>query len=142
MAERSSVTQLPGTHTAAVATPAIGATTSDEVVVWQNRTGASVIITGVNFCPDTAVTGAATNNMALSVRNKGTAGTSTTVVTTLKTYASGTDIAAFDQDVLTVTSTAADATIDNGESIALNKTENGTGLALPAGTLTIEYKFV
>ena len=142
MAERARATQLPGSVTASAATPAIGATTSDEVVVWQNTTGASVEITGVTFCPDTAVTGAATNNMTLQLRNKGTAGTSTTAVTTIKTYASGTDILIFDQDALTVTSTTADAVIDNGETVALNKAENGTGLALPAGTVTIAFKYV
>ncbi len=48
-------------------------------------------ITRATWIPDAAVTGAATNNFALAVRNEGTDGTGTTAPTSTKTYGDGTD---------------------------------------------------
>ncbi len=142
MVERARITQLPGTHTMQAVVASIAAATSDEVLVWTNNTGATVTIKQAGFVPDTAVTGDDTNNFILQFRNKGTLGTSTTGVTSTKTYATGTDMTAFVDDTLTLSTTSADLDIDDGETVALNKTETGTGLVLPAGvaTLTFQYK--
>ncbi len=142
MAESPRLTELGGTVSVQAATVAIGATTSDEVAVWTNNTGQKVRVTGFGFLPETAVTGAATNNMALQARNKGTAGTGTTGITAVKTYASGVDIAAFVEDALVLATTLTDRDVDINETVALDKTENGTGLALPAGIATITYQYI
>ncbi len=120
----------------------IGATTADTVVVWTNNTGRQVKITAAGYIADTDVTGADTNNMALQFQNRGTLGTGTTGITDVKTYDSGTDLVDFVEDALTLSTTAADLLVDIDETVALDKTENGTGAALPAGVATLKFQFV
>lgn len=142
MVDRSKLSQLPGVHTVQAVIDIVALGSDDEQIVWKNNTGASVKITEAAFQGDAAHTGAATNNMILQFRNKGTLGTSTTGVTATKTYASGVDLTAFVSDALVLSTTAADLIIDDGETVALNKTENGTGLASPKGVATLTYEFV
>ncbi len=141
MVTKPASTSLDGEHPVQIRTPAIGATTSDEVLVWRNNTGRTVRISKAGFSPDTALTGAATNNLTLQFKSKVAAGTAKLNVTAIKTYASGTDIAQFAEDELVVSSTIADLLVLNGECVTLDKAENGTGLALPAGIATLEYTF-
>ena len=79
--------------------------------------------------------------MILRFLSRVVAGTAKLNVTAARTYASGTDIAQFAEDSLVLSTTAADLLILDGECIILQKTENGTGLALPAGIATVEYRF-
>ena len=141
MAERSRLSQLPGTHFAQAHVLASAATNDDEQPVWTNKHNATVRITSVGFIPDADITGAATNNFIVQLRNKGVLGTSTTGVTALKTFDSGTDADGFLEDAQTLSTTDADLDIDAGETVAWNKTENGTGLDMPAGIVTIGYQF-
>lgn len=142
MAERSRGTQLSGTYTLHIPVNTIALGTSEEAALFTSAFGASIQVTAVSITGKDAVTGDATNNLALQIRNKGTAGTGTTAVTDVKTYAASVDIVAFKEDALVVSTTVADATIDDGETVSINKTENGTGLAMPEGTINISYKYV
>ncbi len=142
MAERPRGTQLPGTYSVSVAVPTVALGSDDEQVIWTNKTGATVRITAVTVTPETAVTGNTTNNLILQLRNKGVLGTGTTGVTAAKTYATGVDLTAFVPDALVIAATAADRDIDVNESVALNKTETGSGLALPEGVVTLEFQYV
>ena len=141
MAKRSKITQMAGPHSLIlnVKTVALGA--DDELVLMPNRSGAKMGILSVQYTPDTAVTGNTTNTLKLQVRNKGTAGSGTTGVTAIKTYATGTDLTAFKGDALVMSSTDADTKLDIDETLSLNKTEAGTGLALPAGQVTITFEY-
>lgn len=142
MAERSRLSQIPGTHTVTIPTILIAAATSDEVALWVNKHNATVRMTACSFTPETAVTANDTNNFTLQIRNKGTDGTGTTGVTQIRTLnVAGGSIAAFDEDGLTLSTTAADTDIDTGEVVALDKGENGSGLELPAGVITLEFQF-
>lgn len=141
MAERPRKTQLPGTDSVTVAIPEIALGTSGEQVVWTNKTGAKVRLTAVTYTPEAAVTGDDTNNLILQLRNKGTAGSGTTAVTATKEYDTGTDLTAFVPDALAVATTAADRDIDVDETVALNKTETGSGLILPEGIVTLEFQY-
>ena len=142
MAKRGRRTTLPGDDTAQslVATVALGS--DDEVPIWVNKTGAKVKITGASFVPDAAVTGNTTNTLAVQIRNKGLLGTGTTGITDVKTYITGTDLVAFKEDALTLSTTAASLIVDKNEVVSLDKTELGTGLALPQSkvSLTFEYQ--
>lgn len=91
-------------------------------------------IHSVRWVPQAAVTGAATNNFALEVRNRGTDGTGTTQLG-IVTFASGTNAVAYDAlDVVT-----SDKNVDAGGVVEARKVINGTGLAMPDGCLVIEY---
>lgn len=142
MAKISKLSQLPGPNTVSIKINTLAATVSDEVLVWANETGSNVKITQIGFCPATVVTGAATNNMALQFKSKTTAGAAGANITAVRTYASGTNIAVFDTDNLVLSTTEADLQVDAGEVITLDKTENGTGLALPEGIAVVQFEFV
>ncbi|MGH3442121.1 MAG: hypothetical protein ACRDUY_08780 [Nitriliruptorales bacterium] len=99
----------------------------------------AITVTKAVWVPDAAVTGAATNNFALGVVNEGLVGTGTTAVTTVKTYASGTDSTAQVPEDLTLSTTAANLDVAEGEVLSLARTVNGTGLASPSGLVEIHY---
>jgi hypothetical protein len=105
---------------------------TDSWTAWRAPYNATV--TGVRWIPDAAVTGAATNNFALALNNITTVG----VVATAKTYASGTNSVANTAESYTI---GAAPNVTAGDVIAWVRTVNGTGLASPAGTLEITYRF-
>ena len=142
MVKRSKVSMLDGDHTAQAVIDVVALGDDNEQIVWKNNTGQSVKITEAAFQGDAAHSGADTNNMILQFRNKGVLGTGTTGITATKEYDSGTDLVAFLSDALVLSTTAADLIIDDGETVALNKTESGTGLASPKGIATLTYEFV
>lgn len=91
-------------------------------------------IHAVRWLPQAAVTGVATNNFALEVRNRGTDGTGTTQLG-IVTFAAGTNAVAYDAlDVVT-----SDKVVGDGAIVETRKVVNGTGLAMPAGALVVEY---
>lgn len=105
------------------------------------RAHKDLTVTAVRWIPQAAVTGAATDNFALGVINAALDGTGTTAVTTVKTYASGTNSVALDIEAFTLSATAANLDIDEGEVLALDRTVNGTGLAMPEGIIEVEFEF-
>jgi hypothetical protein len=105
---------------------------ADSWPCWRAPFNATV--QGVRWIPGAAVTGANTNNFALTVNNK----TQTLGVTTTKTYASGTNSVANTAESLTLTANVA---VNAGDVLAFDRTVNGTGLASPAGHLEITYRW-
>jgi len=131
---------LPGPHFSRAYVPGQAtAGTADEWPVF--RAPGAVKIRAVRWIPAAAVTGAATNNFALQAINRGTANGGSTGVTQTKTYASGTNSAANTPEALTLSATAADLNLASGEVLALARTINGTGLAMPDGQLEVEYEY-
>lgn len=117
----------------------LAAATADEIVLFVNNLGQDIYITGVSYTPDNAITGDDTNNMALAVRNKGTAGTGTTAITSTRTFnVAGGNVAAMDEVALTLSTTAADLEVAADAVVALNKTEAASGMAL-SGVITVEF---
>lgn len=141
MVAKPGLTSVGGNHSAQAVILTIANTVSNEVTVWINNTGQTARVTQASFIPEDALTGAATNNLTLQFRNKGLVGTGTTGITAIKTYASGTDIAAFDEDALVLSTTLTELDVAAGEVVALNKAENGTGLTLPAGIASLTFQF-
>lgn len=141
MVAKGGITSLSGPHIVQAFVAEVTTSTTDEFLVFANSTGRTVRITSVVYTPDAAVTGNDTNNFIFQCRNKGTDGTGTTGVTSAKTYDTGTDIAAFDQDTLTLSTTAADTDIDDGEVVAINRTVSGSGLTSPQGIVTLQFEY-
>ncbi len=92
------------------------------------------VVHKVSWVPTAAVTGAATNNFALEIRNRGTDGAGTTSLG-IVTFGSGTNAAAYDAtDVVTN-----DKVVGANAVVEARKVVNGTGMAMPDGLLVIEY---
>lgn len=142
MAERPRKTQLPGTDSVSVAVPTVALGSDDDQVIWTNKTGSKVRLTAVTYTPETAVTGDDTNTLKLQLRNKGVGGAGAVGVTADKKYGTGVDLTAFKPDALVLSATLTERDVDIDETVALNKTEDGTGLALPEGVVTLEFQYV
>lgn len=97
-------------------------------------------VKSVKWIPAAAVTGANTNNFALGLINRGSAGAGTTAVTTVKTYASGTDSVASVPETFTLSSTAADTYVAAGDQLDFARTVNASGLASPNGAVVITVR--
>ena len=118
-------------------TPAHAAATATEVVVVANWDKAVKLINAW-FIPDTIVTGQATNYTNLNLLNDGTT-------------AAGTELSNLDYDGTAVVSTAARVrvawTIATPSTQAAASTTSvqfekvGTGLAIPAGIVVLEYAY-
>ena len=98
----------------------------------------NIVVTAVRWIPKAAVTGAATNNFAFQVQDTGPAGAGTGAVSTVKTYASGTNSVALTPEAFTI---GAAPNVASGDVVSLVRTVNGTGLASPAGTVEIQFRY-
>jgi hypothetical protein len=114
--------------------PAAATAVSDDSVIAQSPFAGTV--TAVQYVPEAAITGAATNNRTVSLVNKGAAGSGSTVVATL-TFASGTNATANNEVSLTLSSTAADLVVAEGDTLQWRSIANGTGLADPGGVAKV-----
>lgn len=111
--------------------PAVStAGSSEDTVIGQAPFAGTV--TAVQYVPEAAITGAATNNRAVSLVNKGQAGSGSTVVATL-TFGSGTDAAANNEVALTLSATAANRVVAEGDTLQWRSVANGTGMIDPGG---------
>lgn len=93
------------------------------------------VVRRVRFIPKAAVAGVVTNNFAVTVRNR-QAGAGAVNVATL-TYGAGVNGVAYAGQDLTL-SAAANLEVAAGDNLTVEKLVNGTGLAMPAGTVQIE----
>lgn len=93
-------------------------------------------VSSVTYIPAASQSGAATNSRTLNLVNKGSAGAGTTVVATLA-LASGVNLTAFDEKTITVSSTAADLVVAEGDVLQWQSLHVGTGIADPGGTVIV-----
>lgn len=97
-------------------------------------------ISSASYTPDAGVTGANTETRTIQIINKGQAGSGTTAVATLA-LTSGVNMTADDEKALTLSSTAADLVVAQGDIIAFKSTHSGsTGLADPGGLVQVEFQ--
>ncbi len=95
-------------------------------------------ISDVSYTPDTTLTGANTDSRTVSLINKGATGVGTTAAATLA-FVSGVNATAFDEKAITLSSTAADLVLAEGDIVAWKSLHVGaTGLADPGGTVQVE----
>ena len=120
-----------GALTVAVRVAALGATADAEQAVFYAGSRAYKILSA-SFVPDTALTGADTDNRSLSFIAKGTDGQGTTAIKAAKAYNANVNIAAFDADELISASDS--KTVVAGGVVSFKSVHGGSsGLAQPAG---------
>lgn len=129
--------EIAGTRTLRVQIPVVmaSAATDDEypgVVMPTNAT-----VTGGRFVPLAAVTAAGTNFTTLSVRNRGAAGAGATLP--LGRSWAAVNSAAFVPDTMVLSATATDLAVNKGDTLTVQRVHSGTGIAIPAGTVEIDY---
>lgn len=126
----------PYTQRKEVVVPALATDAEDTTTLFEAPF--ALTLTAASYVPDTAITGAATNNRKVAVVNKGAAGAGTTEMASL-TFDDGVDGVAFDEKALTLSGTAANLNAAAGDIIAWASTAPGSGLADPGGTVIVEY---
>ena len=129
---------LPGQQQLIVAVPGQAtAATPDEFVLATMPFNGTV--TSVSYLPKSTVTGAATNFLSVTCRNRGPAGAGATNVAQLD-YSSGAVVTtAFAPGAVTLNATAANRNFSAGDVLTCEKLVAGTGLAMPAGTVIVNY---
>ena len=88
------------------------------------------------YTPEAAITGVATNNKVMSIRNRGSAGAGATTMASL-TFGAGTNGVAFDESTLALSGTPANLVFALGDVITAQSTVNGTGMTLPEGKVRV-----
>ncbi|MDO8391056.1 MAG: hypothetical protein Q7V57_11250 [Actinomycetota bacterium] len=96
------------------------------------------VITAVEFIPASAITGADTNYFTLKVRNR-TTGAGTAIPAALA-FVSGVDGVASAPKTITLSATAADLAIAEGDVITAEKAVTASGLACPDGLIVVHIK--
>lgn len=142
MTKSNKIEDLHGNHFVQARTILVALGADEETAIFRHSGSKSIKVTGVQWIPDTAVTGLVTNNMIIGIVNKGLAGVGTVAVTDLKTYGDTVDSVKFVGEALTLSSTAASLIVLAGEVLSLDKTENGTGMLLPPGIVEISYEYI
>lgn len=93
-------------------------------------------VTEVTFMPEAAATGDNTNYRTYTLVNKGAAGSGTTVIATLA-QTTGVNLTAFDEKTITLSATAADLVVTEGDILAWVSTHTASGLADPGGVVKV-----
>lgn len=96
----------------------------------------AVEVTAVRFIPAAGITGANTNFFTITCRNRGSAGTGTTLVAS-KDYTSGVNETAWVPGTVTLSGTAANLLVAEGDPLTCEKLVTGTGLGMPAGVVEV-----
>ncbi len=94
-------------------------------------------VTSVTFTPEADITGATTNYRTFRLVNKGTNGNGTTVVASLAFSTGSVTASDFDEKEITLSATAADLVVTEGQILAWDETIAGTGLASPGGQVRV-----
>ncbi|KAA6216394.1 hypothetical protein [Streptomyces filamentosus] len=115
--------------------PAVSTAGNDDDTVLGQAPFAGVV-TSVQYVPEAAITGAATNNRTVSLVNKGQAGSGTTTVASL-TFDNGVNAAANDEKAITLSGTAANLVLAAGDTLQWRSIHVATGIADPGGVVRI-----
>lgn len=123
-------TQVLQAQTEAVAAGADGA-----VIV--GRAPFAGTVTAASYTPEANITGNTTETRTFAVVNKGQDGNGTAAVAS-RAMATGANATDFNEDALTLSATAADLVVAEGDIIAFTSTHGGaTGLADPGGLVKV-----
>lgn len=107
---------------------------SDDTVLAQAPFDCTV--TAVEYVPEAAITGAATNHRAFSLVNKGQAGSASTTVATLA-FDTGVTATANNEKPVTLSGTAANLVLAAGDTLLWRSVAVGTGIADPGGIVRV-----
>lgn len=107
---------------------------SDDTVLAQAPFDCTV--TSVEYVPEAAITGAATNHRSVSLVNKGQAGSGSTTVATLA-FDSGVNATANNERTIPLSGTAANLVLAAGDTLQWRSVAVGTGIADPGGVVRV-----
>jgi hypothetical protein len=107
---------------------------TDDTVLGQAPFDATV--TAVQYVPEAAITGAATNHRRFDLVNKGQAGSGSTVVATLA-MDNGVNATANDERTISLSGTAANLIVAAGDTLQWRSVAVGTGIADPGGVVRV-----
>lgn len=93
-------------------------------------------VSSVTYIPVATITGANTNTRSVSLVNKGTDGSGTTVIATLQ-FDSGVNATAAVPRTITLSGTAANLQVTAGQVLQWQSTAVGTGIADPGGLISV-----
>jgi len=94
-------------------------------------------VVGVSYTPDANITGANTNTRLVRVVNRKADGSGTVVVASLQ-FNSGVNAPAGDEKALTLSGTASDLLLNQGDILAFESNAVGTGIADPGGLVQVD----
>jgi len=130
---------IPGPQTMIVAVPGQAtAATPDEFVLGVMPSNA--VITAVTYAPKTLLTGAVTNFCSVTCRNRTGAGAGAVNIAQVDYSSGAVTAAAFVANPITLNATLANRNVALGDVLTCEKLVTGTGLAMPAGTVTVTYQ--
>ena len=98
----------------------------------------NIKIISAKWIPKAAVTFNATNYFTLTLRNRTTG--AGTALPAQRSYVATSSVALV-AETMTLSATAADLLIASGDVLTCEKLVSGTGLAMPAGTVQVEYQY-
>lgn len=131
----SDAAPAPLTRTIEATVPALGAAVAGDQVIGEVPFAGTV--TAVTFTPEANITGQATDYRTFRVVNRGTDGDGTTVVASLAFSAGTVTAADFDERAITLSATAADLDVAEGDILAWDEVVTGSGLASPGGRVAV-----
>jgi hypothetical protein len=109
-----------------------------ELAIGRNDLGGVATVTAVRYLADATLTGANTNTRSITVSRR-TAGGSATTIATLQ-FNSGTNATAYAATTITLSGTAANLDVPDGDILTFTSTHIGSGLADPGGTIEVELQ--
>lgn len=127
---------IPGQHVEKVRTIVVGtsdATRLDAIF----RALFDCRITAVSYIPDAAITGADTNTRHVNILDRGLDGAGTTEIAN-KDYTSGIDATALNEEVIVMS--LPNHALSQGDVLAVQWEEIGTGIGAPAGMFVVFYE--
>lgn len=107
----------------------------DDTVITQAPFACTV--TAVQYVPEAAITGAATDHRTFSLVNKGQAGSGTTTVASLAFDSGSVTASANNEKTITLSGTAANLVLAAGDTLLWRSIHIGTGIADPGGLVRI-----
>lgn len=125
----------PLTRVIEAAVPAVSTAGNDDDTVLA-QAPFDCTVTAVEYVPEAAITGAATNNRTVSLVNKGQAGSGTTTVATL-TFDNGVNATANNEKAVTLSGTSANLDLSAGDTLQWRSVHVGTGITDPGGIVRV-----
>lgn len=107
----------------------------DDTVIGQAPFDCTV--TAVEYVPEAAVTGAATNNRTFSLVNKGQAGSGSTTVASLAFDSGSVAATANNEKAIPLSGTAANLDLTAGDTLLWRSVHVGTGITDPGGLVRV-----
>lgn len=95
-------------------------------------------VSKISYIPNATITGQNTNTRKVALVNKGQSGSGNLETASIQ-FNSGVNAAAFDETSLTLSGTAANLVVAEGDVLTVESTAVGTGLADPGGLVFVEF---